>query len=77
LASVAVTVTVDVPAVVGVPLTTPAGDRANPWGKAEGAVVVKVYDPDPPVAVTACEYVDPTTAGRNSLGLVLRGATGD
>jgi len=75
LASVAVTVTVDVPAVVGVPLTTPAADRANPGGRVEGAVVVKMYDPDPPVAVTACEYVDPTTAGRNSLEL--RGATGD
>jgi len=54
------------------PLTTPAADRANPEGRA--GFVVKVYDPDPPVAVTACEYVDPTTAGRNSLEL--RGAIG-
>src|SRR5262245_10368090 len=49
LTSVTVTTIGNVPAAVGVPLSTPAGDKANPAGKV--LPVVKVTGAVPPVCV--------------------------
>ncbi len=48
--SAACTVTVEVPAVVGVPLITPEVDNVRPAGKVP-VVTVQVYGAVPPIAV--------------------------
>jgi hypothetical protein len=53
--SVTVTEKGVLPAVVGVPLITPAADRVNPAGKAVPLARVKVYGATPPVAVRVVE----------------------
>ena len=53
-APVARTVRVNVPAVVGVPETTPAVLSARPSGSAP-ALIVNWYGGVPPVAVSVCE----------------------
>jgi hypothetical protein len=58
--SVAVTVKLDVAAVVGVPVIAPvAALSERPAGKLP-AETLNVYEPLPPVALTVCEYATPT-----------------
>src|SRR5581483_8687820 len=58
-ASSAVTVKVDVPAVVGVPLITPAGDSVSPAGRAP-PLTDHVYGAVPEIAARVAEYRTPT-----------------
>lgn len=58
-ASVAMTVQLNEPPAVGVPLRTPADDSVTPAGS-EPATTAKVYGAIPPLAVTVCEYALPT-----------------
>jgi hypothetical protein len=53
--SVAVTVKLNVPAAVGVPVKPPPLAKFNPLGKLP-VVLAKVYGAVPPVAVRVCEY---------------------
>src|SRR5437764_10028239 len=46
-------------AAVGIPVTIQEGLSVNPSGSAPEATV-QVLPPDPPVAVSACEYATPT-----------------
>ena len=54
--SVTVTENGVLPAVVGVPLVTPAGERVNPAGRAVPLARVKVYGATPPVAAKVVAY---------------------
>ena len=54
--SVTVMPKLGVPAVVGLPLSTPAAERARPAGSVEPLVTDQVYPvPDPPVAARVWE----------------------
>lgn len=53
------TVKFEVPAVVGVPLSTPVLLRETPAGK-DPVLTDQVCEPVPPVAVKVCEYAVPT-----------------
>ena len=60
LESVTVATNAAIPAVVGVPDTTPADDRARPGGSAP-RLSDQEYGEAPPVATMVCEYCTPTT----------------
>ena len=55
LASVAVTVKVDLPFEVGVPESNPALESTSPAGS-EPLVTKKLYGPVPPLPLSVCEY---------------------
>ncbi len=72
LLSVAVMVKLDVPVVVGVPLSTPVPEfNANHDGKLP-AVTAKVYVPEPPVALRAVLYALLAVALARVAGLTVR-----
>ena len=73
LASVTVTVKDAVPAVVGVPLMTPDGERARPAG-GEPTDMAHEYGIVPPVAASVCEYATPTVPPGNDSEETARGA---
>ena len=60
-------VTVDEPAVVGVPDTSPAADNVRPAGKLP-LVTENVYGAVPPLAVNCCEYAVPITPFGSTAG---------
>jgi len=64
--SVALTVTVDVPAAVGVPLTRQFAPSMRPAGSAS-AVIAQEYGAVPPVTPIVCEYGVPTVPAGNVL----------
>ena len=65
--SVAVTVTVEVPAVVGFPVVFPVGASVIPGANAP-EVTAKEYGPAPPLAVKVTEYAAPTVAAGSVRG---------
>jgi hypothetical protein len=70
LLSVTVTVTLAVPAAVGVPLMLPPALRFNPAGSAP-LLTAQVYPPVPPLAVSVCEYADPTVPAGNDVVVIV------
>ncbi len=64
LLSATCTVKLAVPDVEGVPLMVPAVASVSPAGSAP-AVMVHVYPPVPPAAVSVCWYATPATPGGN------------
>src|SRR6185437_6285008 len=67
-ASIACTVKVKSPLVVGVPDRMPPVLRVRPGGSVP-PVVVKVYGAVPPVAANVCRYATPFVPGGNAAGL--------
>jgi hypothetical protein len=65
--SIACTVNVELPSVVGVPDNVPPESRLRPAGNVP-ALLVKVYPPLPPLAVMVWLYADPTVPVGNVLG---------
>ena len=68
--SVAVTVKLNVPPAVGVPVRDPLEDKLSPAGSVP-AVTAKVCGAVPPVAVMDCEYADPTVPAGSDAGLTV------
>ena len=69
------TVKLDVPAVVGVPLKTPAALRVNPAGGVP-TVTNQLYGGVPPVAANVWLYAVPTVPAVSGLVVVIAGAAG-
>jgi hypothetical protein len=69
------TVKLNVPAVVGVPLRTPAVLRLNPAGRAP-ADTDQLYGGVPPVASSCRLYAVPTFPADSVLAVVIVGAVG-
>jgi len=69
--SVACTVKVDVPAVVGVPPSTPAALKLRPGGGVPAVIAQFVYCVVPPLAANDCEYAAPTEPGGNGEAVVI------
>ncbi len=68
------TVKLKVPPAVGVPLSTPAGDRVRPAGSAP-AVTAKPYGATPPAAVIVWLYAAATVAFGIVAGLTVTGTS--
>src|SRR5688500_18644774 len=70
----------NVPAVIGVPVSAPAEESDKPGGTASAC---HEYGGTPPVAETATEYADPTVAPGNvvseivSVGVTVKGSATD
>ena len=69
------TVKLDVPAVVGVPLKTPAALRVNPAGGVP-TVTAQLYGGVPPVAANVWLYAVPTVPAVSGLVVVIARAAG-
>jgi hypothetical protein len=73
LESVTITETVEVPAVVGVPVMAPLAASARPAGSELPDATAQVYVPVPPVAARVVEYWTPTVAGGSGDVVVIVG----
>ena len=70
VASVAVTLKLYVPCDVGVPESAPPVDRLTPLGNAP-ALVVKLYEAVPPLAVSVALYAVPTNPFGKVAGVIV------
>ena len=68
--SVARTVKLKLPTVVGVPVNAPLDASDNPAGSAP-LEMLNAYDPPPPVAVTVWLYAVPVTPAGSEAGLTV------
>ena len=71
--SVTRTVKVNVPAAVGVPLSTPPVLSESPPGAAPPTIAQLVYGVVPPVAANVCVYATPTVPAGNGDAVVIVG----